>query len=243
LMGSESSVPNLFGGQPESETAVGQILGNNLGRFGSGFDEPAASNDPLSYGNPFSRYQNRTDSGFGNQEGENTATERDVGRFGSGLSGSKIDYHHPQSGVVATTPPYLSAGADAHCSGGDQFRSAAQTGTGIFKNALGDQWTIYMHDPLPEDTPPQTEIINHIIKICGFSSDLMMVKYIDHLQWSELAHVVMHGLEDSKGFGVFRDDGITISGKLMLIHQKLFQSFLLYYKRQPLREEEGPSEA
>jgi hypothetical protein len=34
--------------------------------------------------------------------------------------------------------------------------------------------------PLPEDTPPRTaEIINHIIKICGFSSDLMMVKYID----------------------------------------------------------------
>jgi hypothetical protein len=29
----------------------------------------------------------------------------------------------------------------------------------------------------------------------------------------------------------------------MLIHQKLFQSFLLYYKRQTLWEEEGPSEA
>jgi hypothetical protein len=47
LMGSESSVPNLFGGQKGSETIVGQILGNNVGRFGSGFDEPAASNDPL----------------------------------------------------------------------------------------------------------------------------------------------------------------------------------------------------
>jgi hypothetical protein len=29
----------------------------------------------------------------------------------------------------------------------------------------------------------------------------------------------------------------------MLIHQKLFQSFLLYYKRQTLWDEEGPSEA
>jgi hypothetical protein len=29
----------------------------------------------------------------------------------------------------------------------------------------------------------------------------------------------------------------------MLIHQKLFQSFLLYYKRQTLWEGEGPSEA
>jgi hypothetical protein len=136
-----------------------------------GFDEPAASNDPLVYGNPFSRYQNRTDSAFGNQEGKNTATERDFGRFGSGLSGSKVDYHHPQSGVAATTPPYVSAGADAFGSGGDQFRSAAQTGTGIFKNAFGDQWTMDMNDPLPEDTPPCTEIINHIVKICGFSCD------------------------------------------------------------------------
>jgi ribosomal protein S24E len=52
-----------------------------------------------------------------------------------------------------------------------------------------------MNDPLPEDTPPRTEIINHIIKICGFSSDSMMVKYIDQQQWLELEHVVMHGLE------------------------------------------------
>jgi hypothetical protein len=94
------------------------------------------SNDPLAHGSPFSRYQKRTDSGFGNQEGKNTATERDVGRFGSGLSGSKVDYHHPRSGLAATTPPYLSAGADVRGSGGDQFRSPAQTGTGIFKNAL-----------------------------------------------------------------------------------------------------------
>jgi hypothetical protein len=100
-----------------------------------------------------------------------------------------------------------------------------------------------MNDPLPEDTPPRTEIINHIIKICGFSSDSMMVKYIDQQQWLELAHVVMHGLEDSKGFEVFRDDGITIAGKPMLIHQKLFQSFLLYYKQRTLWEEDGPYEA
>jgi hypothetical protein len=53
----------------------------------------------------------------------------------------------------------------------------------------------------------------------------------------------MHGLEDSKDFEVFQDDGITIAGKPMLIHQKLLKSFLLYYKRQTLWEEEGPSEA
>jgi hypothetical protein len=71
----------------------------------------------------------------------------------------------------------------------------------------------------------------------------LLVKYIDQQQWLELAHVVMHGLEDSKGLEVCRDDGITIARKPMLIHQKLFQSFLLYYKRQTLWDEEGPSEA
>jgi hypothetical protein len=57
-MGSETDAPNLFGGHTEAETAVGTILGRGLGRFGSGFDEPAGSTDPLAYGYPFSRRQN-----------------------------------------------------------------------------------------------------------------------------------------------------------------------------------------
>jgi hypothetical protein len=43
------------------------------------------TDDPLAYGGLFYSNQNRTDSGFGRQEGENMATVRDVGRFGSGL--------------------------------------------------------------------------------------------------------------------------------------------------------------
>jgi hypothetical protein len=50
---------------------------------------------------------------------------------------------------VTTTPPYLSAGIDIRASGGDRFRSAAQTGTGIFKNAFADQLTANMDYPLP----------------------------------------------------------------------------------------------
>jgi hypothetical protein len=61
LMGTESSVPSLFGRRPGSETAVGQILGSNLDRFGSGFDDPAASDDPLAYGGLFSSNRNQTD--------------------------------------------------------------------------------------------------------------------------------------------------------------------------------------
>jgi hypothetical protein len=53
LIGSEISTPNLYGGQTESDTAAGTILGRGLCRFGSGFDEPMRSNDPLAYGDPF----------------------------------------------------------------------------------------------------------------------------------------------------------------------------------------------
>jgi hypothetical protein len=81
LMGTESSVPSLFGRRPGSETAVGQILGSNLDRFGSGFDDPADSDDPLAYGGLFSSNRNRTDSGLGWQEGENMATVRNVSRI------------------------------------------------------------------------------------------------------------------------------------------------------------------
>jgi hypothetical protein len=84
-MGTESSAPSLFGRRPGSETAVGQILESSLDRFGSGFDDPAASDDPLAYGGLFSSNRNRTDSGPCHKEGEKMAAVRDVGKFGSGL--------------------------------------------------------------------------------------------------------------------------------------------------------------
>jgi hypothetical protein len=119
------------------------------------------------------------------------------------LGVSQVEYHYYQPDIAATTPPYSSAGVGIRGSGNDRFKSAAQTGTGIFKNAFGEQWTTDMNDPIPEDTPPCTEMINHFIKICGFSHDSLMVKYIDQQQWSKLTHIVMHGLEDSKDFEVF----------------------------------------
>jgi hypothetical protein len=50
----------------------------------------------------------------------------------------------------------------------------------------------------------------------------------------------MHGLEDSKEFEVFCDDGITIAGKPMLIHQKLFKSFLLFSNGRNYGKEKAP---
>jgi hypothetical protein len=74
LVGSKASVPNLSGEQPEADTAVGRVLGNNFGCFGSGLGVYTVSNDPLAYCDPLSRNQGRTESDFDHQEGENTAT-------------------------------------------------------------------------------------------------------------------------------------------------------------------------
>jgi hypothetical protein len=40
------------------------------------------------------------------------------------------------------------------------------------------------------DPLTHSAIINHIIQICYFPADLIMVKYIGQQQWSTLAHVV-----------------------------------------------------
>jgi hypothetical protein len=122
LIGSEASVPSLFSGQTGAFTVVGTILGNNLRRLGPRIDEHMVSNDPLAHGDPFSRNQDQTDSGLGV---------------------SQVEHHHYQPGTTATTPPCSSADVGIRGSGGDRFRSAAQTGTGMFKNAFGDQWTTY----------------------------------------------------------------------------------------------------
>jgi hypothetical protein len=78
--------------------------------------------------------------------------------------------------------------------------------------------------------------------ICGFSEDSLMVQYITQQQWAELAHAVMHGFDDAKDFEVVKDDGFTPLGKLKLLYQRMFKSFLLYYKIKNLWEEEGPTE-
>jgi hypothetical protein len=65
IMGLEASVPSLFSGQTGASTVVGTIMGNNLNRLGPRIDEQTVSNDPLANGDPFSRNQDRKNSGLG----------------------------------------------------------------------------------------------------------------------------------------------------------------------------------
>jgi hypothetical protein len=180
-MRSETSTPNLYGGQTESDTAVGTILGRGLGFFGSGFDDPMRSNDPLVYGDPFPRRQNRNDGDFGRQETENTPTTGIFSRLRGNSGLSEVDNRRLGSGAEVTMWPQGTA--NAGISGGDDcFESEAQAGNGIFTNALADQWTSQQNDPGSEDKWVCLEIIQHIIDLCGFSADSLMVHYMDQQQ-------------------------------------------------------------
>jgi hypothetical protein len=56
---------------------------------------------------------------------------------------------------------------------------------GIFENAFGDDWTAPKPDPLE-----CTAIIDHVVNLCEFPADSVIVKCIDQQQWSTLEHVV-----------------------------------------------------
>jgi hypothetical protein len=80
--------------------------------------------------------------------------------------------------------------------------------------SFADQWKSQQNDPGSEDKWVRSEIIQHIIDLCGFSADSLMVRYMDQQQWSELEHVVMTALDEIKDFATFRDNGITYEGNL-----------------------------
>ena len=56
-------------------------------------------------------------------------------------------------------------------------------------------------------TTTRTPVIQHIIKLCGFSEDSTMVKYIDQEEWTDLAHVTTLLIDDIKDFHTIRSDG------------------------------------
>jgi hypothetical protein len=74
-----------------------------------------------------------------------------------------------------------------------------------------------------------TTIIDHVIRICDFPADSIMVEFIDHQQWPTLEHVVSGGFDDVGEFSTVRDDGITFEDTPMLIHLQRFKAFLLYF--------------
>jgi hypothetical protein len=113
---------------------------------------------------------------------KNPPTTGVFGRLGGNSGISEVDYRHFESGKAATMQLLWEAEAGIRSDDEDHLESAAQIGTGIFKNAFADQWTTDMDAHKPEDKWVHTEIIQHIIDMCGFSADSLMVQYMDQQQ-------------------------------------------------------------
>ena len=66
-------------------------------------------------------------------------------------------------------------------------------------------------DDAKEETPTvakaRTDVIQHIIKLCGFADDSIMVSYIDQEQWQNVFDVIMHHFKQIDDFIVIRDNG------------------------------------
>jgi hypothetical protein len=56
-----------------------------------------------------------------------------------------------------------------------------------------------------------SDVINHIIDICGFPDDSTMVEYINEQQWTDLADVVMITLAEVDEFKLVNKDGLYIA--------------------------------
>ena len=78
-------------------------------------------------------------------------------------------------------------------------------------------------------TITRTPVIQHIIKLCGFSEDSTMVNYIDQEEWTDLAHVTTLLIDDIKDFHTLRSDG-NYEASPLKTHCRMFKCFLLYYK-------------
>jgi hypothetical protein len=80
---------------------------------------------------------------------------------------------------------------------------------GIFENPFADEWT-----ELEPESQAHTAIIDQVIKLCDFSTDSIMVKYVDQQQWYQLVHIVTVGLEEVDEFYTVRDDGVTFESTI-----------------------------
>jgi hypothetical protein len=127
---------------------------------------------------------------------KNTPSPRDFVHLVDNVSISKVNCSRNGIGMVQTMPTDFNSHV-SDCGIDDLLASdcARMTETvvmqkGIFENAFADEWTTSKPDPLA-----RTAIIDHVINLCDFPTDSIMVKFIDQQQWSTLEHVVSVGFD------------------------------------------------
>jgi hypothetical protein len=75
-----------------------------------------------------------------------------------------------------------------------------------------------------------TKIIQHIIVLCGFPEDSLMVEVIKQEGWTKLEDITLIAVDEVKDLLLLRGDGMHL-GFPMMVHICMFKAFLIYYKR------------
>jgi hypothetical protein len=190
---------------------------------------PDVLNDPNKDFSHHSCNQNRVSIGFGCSGMKNILSARDFARLVDDICISEVNCSRNGIGMVKTVP--TDGNSKVGDFGNDDFPPADYERTtqtvvmNLFENAFDDEWTASEPDPLV-----CTTIIDHVINLCDFPADSIMVKFIDQQQWSTLEHEISVGLDEVGEFFTASDDGITFEDPPMLIHLRSFKTFLLYYR-------------
>jgi hypothetical protein len=123
---------------------------------------------------------------------------------------SKVYCNHIVIEMVKAVPTYGNSGigdcgiSELLPAGCVRMAETVMMHQGIFENAFAEEWI-----EKEKELQARSDIIDHVIKVCDFPGDSVMVKYIDQQQWSMLEHVVSVGIDDVGEFFTVRDDGIT----------------------------------
>jgi hypothetical protein len=144
---------------------------------------PDVSNTSTVHGYHLSSNQNRSNIGFGRCAKENTPSASDVVCSGNNFGISKVDCSQYWRKTVRTAPPGVSGFVGDSgikdlllvvCA---RMKATDVVHQGIFESPFSEEWS---------ETDPESQghavVIYHIIWLCDFPADSVMVQYID--QWS-----------------------------------------------------------
>jgi hypothetical protein len=76
-----------------------------------------------------------------------------------------------------------------------------------------------------------TPIINHIIMLCGFKDDSVMVECINQKEWTTLNDVISIGINGPNTFHTVKSDGATFKARPLSGDIRMLKGFLTYFKR------------
>jgi hypothetical protein len=121
---------------------------------------------------------------------------RDFVGLADDVSMSKVNCSHSGIGMVKTMPTDCNSRVN-HCGIDDlpAVEYARTTKTVVMTQCISDEWTVSEPDP-----PTHTTIIDHVIRICDFPSDSVMVNLLISSSgqcWNTLLLLVLMMLENS----------------------------------------------